>query len=728
MAKFLPGHAADKRSGAGVGDVQLHSYPTEVFVGQVIDWTSGNKRTIVAAEQMSQISSEIQTQYDTKAFMTMEGLIRPVSMDGDGGLPRYVQFTATSTSPSGGTSGSGCGGVVISSTTTAATIVQDDLNPFTNPAGKSRNVVSTTRNDLSGVGHDFDILGRGSGVPSSGMIMSIANGATGTPDYQDDYRFFALRGPLVVHGWGYDTDGYPVPNKSDTEGPASSGVFESSGLHGTKFLDGHLRKPHTWPVAPVDLRLDRSRGVWVTGGASSSSSSVGSDLVQRVLVTGSYNSECCLFPAVYRTYPFTSGNYCEPEGDLVSIWLYAPCGDVAGLVDLDYCVLAKKEKDCAETDCGDKPLYIHLSTLETSNGSCGQDCSCCCPATGTIVLGRIIDTGCTSLNTTSFKLYYEEDFNLQDVSGDLWNTGSARDGWAGDLSCTTQLPVRLTELNVSITGGPTEQAWARTNGDNFTFTDLYIDDGFGDLVVTNDSFTIVNVPGNCQILTNSQGAPIYEPVGLDYKVFLECNDGNCTTPMSSILFALTTSGHPDGPEFFIPDPQSNNTPSDECILNTQRLNHDLDFGQSAIGGTAFVSTPDGSGYLFAAYNTHYFCACPCSGYEFCMDTNDQTPDTITNATIDGVQVNNISYPLSMTAANIDSFLNEVASQAPGTRGGGSSGGSIDCVVLDGAQEVEVTLSTGEVLESTPITAYNLSDCTLSLNDCGVSNLTIRFVW
>jgi hypothetical protein len=30
-----------------------------------------------------------------------------------------------------------------------------------------------------------------------------------------NYRFFALRGPLTMHGWGYDTEGYPVPNASD---------------------------------------------------------------------------------------------------------------------------------------------------------------------------------------------------------------------------------------------------------------------------------------------------------------------------------------------------------------------------------------------------------------------------------------------------------------------------------------------------------------------------------
>lgn len=33
--------------------------------------------------------------------------------------------------------------------------------------------------------------------------------------YQMNQRFFGLRGPLTLHGWGYDTEGYPVPNAAD---------------------------------------------------------------------------------------------------------------------------------------------------------------------------------------------------------------------------------------------------------------------------------------------------------------------------------------------------------------------------------------------------------------------------------------------------------------------------------------------------------------------------------
>lgn len=33
--------------------------------------------------------------------------------------------------------------------------------------------------------------------------------------YQMNQRFFGLRGPLTMHAWGYDTDGYPIPNAAD---------------------------------------------------------------------------------------------------------------------------------------------------------------------------------------------------------------------------------------------------------------------------------------------------------------------------------------------------------------------------------------------------------------------------------------------------------------------------------------------------------------------------------
>ena len=52
-----------------------------------------------------------------------------------------------------------------------------------------------------------------------------------------------------------------LPNAADIETEASGGNFKHENLQ-DKFMEDFLRKPHTWPVCPVDLRLDRERGVW----------------------------------------------------------------------------------------------------------------------------------------------------------------------------------------------------------------------------------------------------------------------------------------------------------------------------------------------------------------------------------------------------------------------------------------------------------------------------------
>src|SRR6185369_15748985 len=42
---------------------------------------------------------------------------------------------------------------------------------------------------------------------------------------------------------------------------AGHGSFTNTNLSDS-FPDNWLKKPYTWPVAPVDLRFDRKRGVW----------------------------------------------------------------------------------------------------------------------------------------------------------------------------------------------------------------------------------------------------------------------------------------------------------------------------------------------------------------------------------------------------------------------------------------------------------------------------------
>lgn len=78
----------------------------------------------------------------------------------------------------------------------------------------------------------------------------------------DIFRYAALRGPLTLQSWGYDTSGKPVPNAVDSAIDCERGQFRKGGLK-DKFLRDWLNNPKTWPIGPIDLRWDRERGVWV---------------------------------------------------------------------------------------------------------------------------------------------------------------------------------------------------------------------------------------------------------------------------------------------------------------------------------------------------------------------------------------------------------------------------------------------------------------------------------
>ena len=77
----------------------------------------------------------------------------------------------------------------------------------------------------------------------------------------NNFRIPALRGPLVLQGWGYDTTGKPIPNSSDAQINTELGQFRKDRLT-NKFQKDWLQNPRSWPVGPIDLRFDRERGVW----------------------------------------------------------------------------------------------------------------------------------------------------------------------------------------------------------------------------------------------------------------------------------------------------------------------------------------------------------------------------------------------------------------------------------------------------------------------------------
>ncbi len=263
--------------------------PHEMFVGQlqpmhsgVVTGPDGYKLTVIETLQMKEFGNELED-IGEKAVMGFEGLIRPISMDGEGGLPQYTSMNGGSVQCET-TSSEGSQPPVLQQGTSNAEydniINIEFLNPWENPDGLEwGGNLYPSRLDTD-VGHDMDILGRR--LTASGHISMQFQGYDDADksDYKDDYRGFALRGPLLIQGWGYDLDGKPIPNKADVEDDASQGDFTVVNLQ-CKFMDNFLRKSNTWPVGPVDLRWDRKRAVWT--------------IPQHRLLVGQLQEDLCAF-------------------------------------------------------------------------------------------------------------------------------------------------------------------------------------------------------------------------------------------------------------------------------------------------------------------------------------------------------------------------------------------------------------------------------------------------
>jgi hypothetical protein len=167
---------------------------------------------------------------------------------------------------------------------------------FSSVSGDNRFV---TFNNLSNTGnYDYSAYDPRFNMTGSGVLMN--------------QRFFGLRGPIMLHSWGFDTDGYPVPNANDEPlqfdtynrplrfvlntgtlandltkagkyvpdttdphlGDIVSVNYVFAGNKWTKrsntpsvfFHDKWGERPDLWPVGPIDMRWDHKRKVWDAGG------------------------------------------------------------------------------------------------------------------------------------------------------------------------------------------------------------------------------------------------------------------------------------------------------------------------------------------------------------------------------------------------------------------------------------------------------------------------------
>jgi hypothetical protein len=191
--------------------------------------------------------------YQQKATMELNGLVRPFSTDpGDIERARLPVFEASEAKGPGTDDylKSNAWFYTHEQTPPVACrehhlpIVMETLNPFL------KDETTPTNFMLSGssFGHDIEYITRDGTYPTHLSVREPSD------NYSSDnwYRAIALRGPLILAGWGYDVDNKPVPN-------ASTNYPDNPKL---EFERDWLRKPHTWKCGPVDLRWDYYRKVW----------------------------------------------------------------------------------------------------------------------------------------------------------------------------------------------------------------------------------------------------------------------------------------------------------------------------------------------------------------------------------------------------------------------------------------------------------------------------------
>lgn len=168
--------------------------------------------------------------YEYTAYTSLDMLFRPVSKNGSGGLPEfYKEFSAKMcTLPP----------EPPAIEYTPMTVGRDEIDPLK-------------------PGHDIAYLGRDDALTEKGLYVPFDPGA----NEKDDYRTLALKGPLLLQAYGLDTDNKPVPNATDIYEDAKVGIFNRTGLTDEFYPDvqNHIEM---CPIAPIDLRLDRDRGVW----------------------------------------------------------------------------------------------------------------------------------------------------------------------------------------------------------------------------------------------------------------------------------------------------------------------------------------------------------------------------------------------------------------------------------------------------------------------------------
>lgn len=279
---------------AGNMNIDVHSKVWVLEDGELVlstddDWPDGyfigNRTSKTASQSLTKLSSHIEDDgaWMAQSGMGYEGLLLPCAVEFVQRSPKGVdeEYYAK-----GGARPDVDGGA---------------FSPFEQPNSKLmnwqtppldedekirglQNITSVTLNPFVH-GHHVSTMLRGSKVQNLQINKQdatyVAPFLGDVPTPQESQRPVGLRGPMIVTGWGYDTEDFPVPNAKmeamfkDSNPKSETFSLPTKELDDLKeknpklaFLNHHLQRIDQWKSGPVDLRWDRERKVWVSPGAN----------------------------------------------------------------------------------------------------------------------------------------------------------------------------------------------------------------------------------------------------------------------------------------------------------------------------------------------------------------------------------------------------------------------------------------------------------------------------
>jgi hypothetical protein len=253
------GGGVDMNSRAGGGATQQR-YGVSTSHMMVADYAKGNStHNNVGMQPIGTTMSQINKDYQKKFAMSQDGMFRAFGtrLDRKGNPQIRVPYMLSSIPPTG----LGDNDAVLGGSGNLKVLTPPNSGKFINhhiyPAMEDLNFVWS-----HGGLHDIQAIARDIHSPD----LNIRKGGYA----QTDYRGIGLRGPVVITGWGYDTDRNPVPMQPSGDGgmsasgiPVESGEWTRPAFSGY-FIPKHMKRSDKWKTGPLETYWDNERKLWST--------------------------------------------------------------------------------------------------------------------------------------------------------------------------------------------------------------------------------------------------------------------------------------------------------------------------------------------------------------------------------------------------------------------------------------------------------------------------------